>query len=323
MPCLKPIRAYQSITKLHESGKGQLFFDHKKAGPSVRVDLPCGQCIGCRIDKSRTWAIRCVHEASLYSSNCFVTLTFNSDNLDVNKSLVKSDFQNFMKRLRKNYNGIDAVEDIKGRITFPIRYFHCGEYGTNFSRPHHHACIFNFDFDDKQLWSHREGVRLYRSEKLEKLWPFGYSTIGEVTSESAAYVARYCIKKITGDAAASHYITIDETTGELTYIEPEYITMSRRPGIGKNWFKRYQNDVYPKDFITDSGKVFKTPRYYDKLYDLDQPENFSQIRKKRLTKAKQYADNNTNWRLRGRLKAAENKFKQTNIRSYENGITNF
>jgi hypothetical protein len=109
----------------------------------------------------------------------------------------------------------------------------------------------------------------------------------------------------------------------MYYVEPEYITMSRRPGIGARWFESFKNDVYPKDFVTDCGKVFKVPRFYDKLYDAYQPENFSKIRQKRLTKALDYADNNTSWRLIGRLSFAEHNFNSSNIRSYENGITDF
>ena len=120
--------------------------------------MPCGQCIGCRLERSRQWAIRCVHEASLWPDNCFVTLTFDDDNIISSGSLVKADFQKFMKRLRKRFG--------KG-----VRYFHCGEYGDLLGRPHHHACLFNFSFPDRYLWSSSGGVNLYRSPTLEELWP--------------------------------------------------------------------------------------------------------------------------------------------------------
>ena len=208
MPCYKPLHAFRSLDKKTKNGKTAIFFKRADAGNlSLRIDLPCGQCIGCRIDRSRDWALRCVHEASSFTYNCFVTLTFDDVHLNHRGSLVKSDFQKFMKRLRKRYDGIDAVSRPDGSVHFPIRYFHCGEYGSLLSRPHHHACLFNFDFPDKELWSTRSGVRLFRSESLERLWPFGFCTIGEVTWESAAYVARYVTKKVTGKDAASHYVS--------------------------------------------------------------------------------------------------------------------
>ena len=114
----------------------------------------------------------------------------------------------------KNYGRVFGYVPTQG-----VRFFHCGEYGELLYRPHYHACLFGFDFSDKVLWSTRGGVRLYRSKILEKLWTFGFSTIGDVTFESAAYVARYCTKKITGDKADEHY------NGR----SPEYVTMSRPP----------------------------------------------------------------------------------------------
>ncbi len=200
------------------------------------IQLPCGQCSGCRLERSRSWAVRCVHEASLHDENCFITLTFNNHYLDPIGSLDKRTFQLFMKRLRK--------EIAPGKV----RFFHCGEYGSKMKRPHHHACLFGFDFPDKWLFDTREGVDLYRSPMLERLWPFGFSTIGEVTFESAAYVARYISKKINGELAPAHYARVDHKTGEMFSILPEYITMSLRPGIAGAWFDKFEGDVFPRIF---------------------------------------------------------------------------
>lgn len=261
MPCYKPLKAYKALNRFTETGKNVIIIG--KDGPGNEehqpVELPCGQCIGCRIDKSREWAMRCVHEASLHKDNCFITLTFNEENYPKNGSLVKSDFQKFMKRLRKRYTGER------------ISYFHCGEYGENLERPHHHACIFGFDFPDKVLYNVRDGIKLYRSAILEELWPLGFCTIGDVTFESAAYVARYCTKKITGDRAAEHYVRYSEEEDELYYVEPEYITMSRRPAIGKNWHQKFASDTH-KNFLTRNGKKVRVPRYYDKLLEVSDPE---------------------------------------------------
>lgn len=238
-----------------------------------------------------------MHEASLYEKNCFITLTFSDDKLNEKSSLVKSDFQNFMKRLRKEFYG-----NSKG----DVRYFHCGEYGENFARPHHHACLFNFDFPDKTLWKSSDGGNLYRSRTLEKLWTFGYSTIGSVTYESAAYVARYVTKKINGKLAPGHY------QGRL----PEYTTMSRRPGIARDWYEKYKNtDVFPRDYIVLNGVKGKVPKYYNRIYELTNPEEYGMLRENRIAKAKINPNNHPD-----RLAAAEKiqaAFDSQLKRSYE------
>ncbi len=207
MSCFHPLSAYRLLTRKTPNGKSVIAFNSKSVNnlPFEEINLPCNQCIGCRIERSRQWAIRCIHEASLFQNNCFITLTFSDSNLDEQGSLMKSDFQKFVKRLRKKFQGKERVVTPNGKVTFPIRYFHCGEYGAQLSRPHHHACLFNFDFYDKKIWSVRSGVRLYRSADLERLWPFGFSTLGDVTFQSAAYIARYITKKINGKLAEEHY----------------------------------------------------------------------------------------------------------------------
>lgn len=326
MACYKPLTAYKLLNIFTKEHKNRIIITGKKDGSIYEnceeaqyVELPCGQCIGCRLDKARSWALRCMHEASLYDNNCFITLTFDDETLDhgyndgklallpnPSHSLRKSDFQNFMKRLRKNYNGLETVERTKvdGTVytTRPIRFLHCGEYGENLSRPHHHAILFNFDFLDKTYWTTQNGHDLYRSETLEELWPFGYVLIGDVTIESAGYVARYTTKKVYGPDGYDHYCELDIENGEILSIkEPEYATMSRRPGIGKDWYDRYKTDTY-KDSLSFEGKLFKIPNYYDKMHDLDNPENFANIKRKRLTQAKANADNNTIERLISREK---------------------
>jgi hypothetical protein len=304
MVCFSPLHAYKSLILKTDNGKSVVEFDLRKVSshPYEEIDLPCGQCIGCRIDRSRTWALRCVHEASLYTHNCFVTLTFDDDHLNEFGTLVKSDFQKFMKRLRKKFKGIDKP--------FKIRYFHCGEYGTDLMRPHHHACLFNFDFGDKVLWTVRDNVRLYRSHELEKLWPFGFCTIGDVTYESAAYVARYITKKVNGEQAKEHYMRCDSQTGEVYWLEPEYITMSRRPGIARDWYNKYRSDLYPKDFVTFEGKSFKVPKYYDRLYEVEDEFEFSKIKNQRILDMRDSSDNMTRDRLDIRRVCLENKLKR-------------
>lgn len=286
MPCYHPLNGWKSRLA-NESGKRSITFDRARGFIDMPVQVPCGQCIGCRLERSRQWAMRCVHEASLHEDNCFITLTYDDDHLPESGSLIKRDYQLFMKRLRKRF-GSD------------IRFFHCGEYGETTNRPHYHACLFNFDFPDKVLLKTSMGNRLFISETLSELWPYGFSLIGDVTFESAAYVARYIMKKVTGDKSEAHYTRVDPSSGEMLQVEPEYVTMSRRPGIGSLWFDKFTGDVFPSDFITLRGKKMKPPKYYDRLYEFSAPDLLREIKSRRKFKAKSHSENNTLSRLQVR-----------------------
>lgn len=170
-------------------------------------------------------------------------------------------------------------ETIKEKYGPNIRFFHCGEYGERLSRPHYHACLLNFDFPDKRyLRTTPRGDDVYTSASLAELWPDGLHEIGSVSFESAAYVARYVTKKVTGDAASVHYARVDLATGELAYVKPEYTTMSRRPGIGAPWLERFHKDVYSRDrLVTRSGAQIAPPRFYDGRYELIDPEGFRRV----------------------------------------------
>lgn len=298
MPCYSPLQAWRS-REINPSGRRGLVFSPKGAqAPDDPLEIACGQCIGCRLERSRQWAVRCVHEASLYEDNCFITLTFNEESLKARenpKSLDVSDFQKFMKRLRKRYGK-------------NIRFFHCGEYGDKYGRPHYHACIFNHDFDDRRLYSVRDNVRLYTSESLAELWPFGFSSVGDVTFDSAAYVARYIMKKITGEHAWHHYSEIDYETGEIINPrKPEYTTMSRRPGIGKGWYDLYKNDLYPHDRVVCNGAKMNVPKFYDKQLEKENPYQLEDLKAERVEKAKVHQDDNTPERLRVKEKIKQSK----------------
>lgn len=308
MPCYKPINAWQSKHK-KPNGKSYLRFNPKVYNnPKTwdKIKVPCGQCIGCRLGRSLQWAVRCHHENQLHLNSSFITLTFSDAHLDPHKSLVKADFQKFMKRLRKHYDPLK------------IRYYHCGEYGDKFKRPHHHACLFGIDFEDKIfLRESNNGDKMYTSEILKKIWPYGLHEIGEVNFKSAAYVARYITKKITGPAAANYYNDIDQITGEI-FAErlPEYTTMSRRPGIGKKWFDKYYGDWFSHDMLICNNKKLTPPKYYDKLYELIDPEDLKKIKENRKIKAKKNEDNNTPDRLIVREDIQNRRAKQL-IRNLE------
>lgn len=238
------------------------------------IKLPCGRCIGCRLERSRQWAVRCVHEALLHDKSCFVTLTYNDAHLHPSGSLKyhKRDFVLFMKRLRKKFGA-------------GIRFFHCGEYGSTFQRPHHHVILFGVDFaDDKVIYKRNKlGHILYTSPTLDRLWTdpddnssIGFSTIGECNFETVAYVARYVTKKVNGDMSYDHYYGRD----------PEYITMSRRPGIGHDWLID-NPEIYNYDEVLIKNNIkCRPPQYYDRIFDDIAPERMEVIREKRKHKAK-------------------------------------
>jgi hypothetical protein len=281
MACFRPLRAWQR-PQANANGKRPLVFQEPPGGGEP-LQVPCGQCIGCREDRSRDWALRCVHEASMYQDNCFITLTYDPVNQPKYGNLDYTEFQRFMKRLRK--------------LKKNIRFYMCGEYGENleyskngkFGHPHYHACIFNYDFKDKYLYSRRNGIDYYRSDTLERLWPLGFSTIGDVTLESAAYCARYIMKKRTGKGAKElppgryekHYELLDLDTGELIELVPEFTKMSLKPGIGATWREKYKGDL-EKDFITIGGMKRKPPKFYDRKLELEEPEKYKERKEKRV-----------------------------------------
>lgn len=296
MACYHPLLAWRTRTKTAE-GTRPITFDTNKADLTEEVVLPCGKCIGCRLERSRQWATRAIFEASLHENNCFVTLTFNEENRPPENSLDKRTMQLFMKKLRKRYSNET------------IRYFLCGEYGELNDRPHYHVCLFNHDFPDKTSFAASKDFILYRSQQLEKLWPYGFSTIGSLTFESAAYVARYVCKKITGPMAQSHY-------GKRT---PEFCLASRNPGLGAGWFQEFKGDVLSTDrvIIRNNLKV-RPPKYYDYIVQRDAPDLMDQIKLKR----KESIDptKSTARRLQDKETIQNLRFKKLQ-RSLENGTT--
>jgi len=203
-----------------------------------------------------------------------------------------------MKRLRKRFYGNSKGE---------VKYFHCGEYGEKFGRPHHHACLFNFDFPDKELKRKTPaGCYVYTSKILEELWPHGIHEIGDVTYQSAAYVARYIMKKMGGWRAKDYY----------QEKKPEYVTMSRNPGIAAEWFNQFHSDVYPADAVTmESGVKCLPPKFYDYQLEKRDPDLLATLKKKRVEKAK--ADiNNTPERLAARREILQRRLARLK-RGYE------
>lgn len=306
MACFRPLVAYRSLIA-DPDGKRGIVFKSEDGLAGTELKLPCGKCVGCLTERSRQWAIRCLHESKLHVDNCFLTLTYDDDHLPENGSVNVRVMQLFMKSFRQK------ISPIK------IRFFACGEYGKGLGRPHYHLLIFGFDFPDKVLEKKNGDHNLYSSRLLSSLWTSGFSLLGEVSFDSAAYVARYVLKKKFGDDADAHYI--DSDTGEVGGRNPEFITMSRRPGIGADWFLRFKDDFYSsvEDGVTVNGSRFKPPAYYDKLLKAVDVDLFDDVKLRRMDVSEAVIADSTPRRLRDREEVASARMDLFNMRSYENG----
>lgn len=253
--------------EVNPTGRRSIIFDKRKSHSGVRIPIPCGECIGCRLVEARAWAIRCLHEKRSSSASAFVTLTYDDAHLPRDNSLSKEALQLFMKRLRK------ARGD-------GIRFFACGEYGSRTLRPHYHLLLFNVDFPDRRpRGASPSGEQIYSSESLGRVWSFGNNIIGDVTFRSASYVAKYCLKKVGAPPP-------------LPGLEPEFRTMSLRPGIGRPWFDQFHEECYRHDSAIMDAREVPLPRFYDnnfKLVDEKRLERIKFLRRVRAMKAR--ADN--------------------------------
>lgn len=237
-----------------------------KERPDAFYIVPCGQCIGCRFNRAEAWTSRMMHEASLHKENSFLTITYSPEHVPPSGSLDPRDMTLFIKRLRKEL--------------YPkkILYYYCGEYGEEFSRPHYHMALFGHDFSNDRTHHRTQGsYEIYRSPTLEKLWPFGFTEIGNLEYDSARYVAGYIQKKVNGKKALDHYTRIDPT-GEVFTLHPEFSRMSRRPAIGLNWIKQFHTDIYNYDICVVGTKKLRPPTYYDKWLKKNDEPKFIQIK---------------------------------------------
>jgi len=294
------------------------------------MEVACGQCLACRLDRTLMWAMRIVHESTLHQDhygNCFITLTYR-ERCNANKkqikngyyvpsdySLDKTHFQKFIKRLRKYHKQ-------------KIRYFHCGEYGDETLRPHYHAALFNCSFPDQKIYRSDEGINTYASALLQELWPYGFSTIGELNFDTASYIAGYILKKVTGSKAADEYLRSDQY-GVAFWVSSPYVTMSlghrceehrglpKRPGeckkcsggIGADFYEKYKTDMYPSDETPVPGKgvVRKVPRYYDKILKEENPDLLAMVKELRAEFVANHREDFTPERLMDKYNVARAK----------------
>ena len=308
--CTRPLKGF--LNGLTENGKKNLIVtsydvDHieflnnhryfvkdchilnKRGALTDWIELPCGQCIECRLQRSRQWANRCMLELQYHTSSYFLTLTYDNEHLptsevinddtgeiNYNATLVKKHFQDFMKRLRRAYEyaGFDNK----------LRFFGCGEYGSESMRPHFHIIVFGLQLPLGDLHFYKKNIQgdiLYNSDLVSKCWKYGFSVVGEVTWQSCAYVARYIMKKHLGK---------DSDFYDIYGIEPEFVLMSRRPGIAREYYDDNKEQLFSDDFVTvptnqGSLRVYP-PAYFEKLFELDFPEQDVCERKEKRKQSK-------------------------------------
>ena len=298
MPCRSPLVAYRDLHGVLKFKKPENAWDKTNSLMAVA----CGRCRDCRMRRAREWAIRCDHERRMHRSSSFLTLTFQDDPVTIRKN----DLQRFFKRLRKRY----ADQGIKRRIS----YFACGEYGEKLSRPHYHVILFGEDFaHDRYPWQKSKGGVLYRSPSLEKLWPHGYAKIGEVTTDSAGYTARYVQKKQYGAGAIDHYIR--HINGNEVHVNPEFQLQSHKPAIGIRWLEKYWQDVFPADKVVYKGREYPAPKAYLTWLKVNHPDLAKEVIKNRQQEAKD-TDRESGEVMHISAKARDQKYKQLR-RKYE------
>ena len=251
--------------------------------------------MGCRLDRSQQWGIRCLHESKMHKENSYLTLTFSDEHLPIDYSVSTRDMQLFMKRLRKSI------------APKTVRFYLGAEYGDQLLRPHYHIILFGHDFSDKQKFKkNKQGQWLYTSQSLDQLWPYGHATLGDVTFER---VLRRSLlhKKIGGDEAANHYLRVHPLHGFICRVKPEFALMSRRPGIGQSFFERYRSDFYPSDQVIVNGRAVSMPRYYIKQLT---EQEATAVSRRRRAKALVFKPHKTNRRRHDRVIVRNAKISQ-------------
>lgn len=293
-------------------------FEQDKKGKSRKIDIiPCGKCIGCRLEYSRQWATRGYLESLDYEQNWFCTITYDEDHITTleevetkngltywndgtwNGTLVPKELTQFIKNVRqimqRKYKKELKTWQEKAHKKDPktpkkpkkprIRYMACGEYGTAGERPHYHIIFFNLNLPVEDLYSPRiiNHEVYYQSHIIENAWGKGICNISEATWNSIAYTARYITKKINGAESEDYYAEKGQ--------EKEFFRVSRMPGIGENYFKKHWKEIYENDEIIIKNKAgaiaTQPPKYFDRLLEKKSPETLERVKIKRKRRAKQ------------------------------------
>lgn len=266
---------------------------------------PCGQCIDCRLDKAREWAIRCKHEASTHEKNCVVTLTYSDENLPPGGSIQPLAGPEFMKTLRDYERYKRQKEYMAWHPDYAIKTYGCAEYGcndprcgrawcTHNMRPHYHIILFNHEFEDKKLAKVEDGKYYYTSDILEQHWGKGGCQIMDMNFETAAYVARYVTKKLTGPGKYEHEkLRLKQGKQKHPYgdkLPEQSICIAQQSGIAKEWWDENKHKIHTNDIMHINGKMIKPTKYYDKKYEIKHPNEYKKIKEKRQKELQKYLD---------------------------------
>ena len=235
MSCIFPLKRFRQ----HDGS-----LSNQESGSLNTLWLPCGQCGECRISRARQWATRCTHEATRWKESSFITLTYDKNPITLNPE----DTRNFIRRLREK----------KGKN---LKYFLVGEYGGKFERPHYHALIFGYDFgfnkykkyidsktEERTNAYELEDSHAITSTELDDIWSHGFTSVGELTFDSAAYCAQYATKKVNGSHADEYYETLIEETGEIIHRHPEFMRQSKN-AIGKEYSLAFAQEIKYNCFL--------------------------------------------------------------------------
>lgn len=297
MPCYHQKCAHVAGVKAN----GKLLIDMglpKKSGQRAFL-FNCGHCIGCQKMRSQSWAYRMECQQIYYDKSCFITLTYSDKYRPQYGSVTREDVQVFLRSLRYYYPQAD------------LKYYMTAEYGENGTeRCHYHGLLFGVDFeDDRELIYKTNGIPHYHSPQLTKIWANGHAELGELTAASAAYCVQYCNKKLGGQRHWRDYETTDIYTGEIIKREPEFALMSQ--GLGKPFYQDFKNDIFPSDVcVTKSKKRIAVPTYFDKMYALENPDEYEKIKAARIERSLAPHLDKTHARLIVREKCAHLKIKQ-------------
>jgi hypothetical protein len=199
--------------------------------------FPCGQCLPCRFNRRRLWTHRIQLEAKLHDFSTFATLTYSDDCLPACGTLVKRDYQNFLKRLRKRLSVVSRS----------LRFFAVGEYGDESRRPHYHIILF--------------GVAQSEVTLLQSCWPLGFVRLDRLDAGLAQYLAKYTVKRLT---------RVDDERLPPGCI-PEFSRMSLRPGIGRGFIDKIASKLCTgpgRNYVDTTGDVPNQLRTDGKLLPL-------------------------------------------------------
>lgn len=320
--CTNLIRGWRSQDRNPETGKRATVYRLKQGYYDLKSTVPCGQCMECRLKNSREVAIRCTHEAEQHTRNTVVTLTYATENLPANGSIEPKHAEKFIADLRE---WAAYHENHRG-----IKTWGCAEYGcnnpncqdpkcTHGMRPHYHIILFNYDFKDKKQ-ADGKPPGYYTSDILTQIWDRGGTQLMDLTFESAAYVARYITKKLTGPRANEYLAPHIEKLRQqgCTMLPgdklPEQTVCLTQKGLGKNWYKEWKEETYNNDKVYRSTKdgrriPMRPPKYYDRQYEIDNNADYERIKKERKMKNKK------------RLKKIEKEIMNGNItNAFDQGI---